>query len=141
MSCEYCAGVTPPAAAASTTKVRTLLYPLAVRVVAVAVAASLGWAQEPVQPMPSFTGTLKRMDNKTIVLELDDFRVLEFRRTGKTKFYKKGVEVKPAVFEPGDLISVEILESLEGHLDAMKVHWETAPGEAPPGRDAARSGH
>src|SRR5215471_2239475 len=40
--------------------------------------------------LPNFPGTLKRMDAKTIVLELDDYRILEFRRNDKTKFLKNG---------------------------------------------------
>jgi len=57
--------------------------------------------------LPSFQGALKRIDNKSIVLELDDFRVMDFRRTDKTKFFKNGAEIKPAEFNPGDRVSVE----------------------------------
>src|SRR5215813_238693 len=43
---------------------------------------------------PNFRGKLKHMDDKTISLELGDNRVLDFKRTSKTKFFKNGDEVK-----------------------------------------------
>src|ERR1022692_4765479 len=39
-------------------------------------------------PMPNYRGLLKQMDDKTISLELDDHRVIQFKRTAKTKFFK-----------------------------------------------------
>src|SRR5262249_20748125 len=44
------------------------------------------------QAYPNFRGKLKRMDDKTISLELGDNRVLDFKRTSKTKFFKNGDE-------------------------------------------------
>src|ERR1043166_2359413 len=40
------------------------------------------------QPLPNFRGVLKHMDEKSIALELGDNRVLDFKRTSKTKFFK-----------------------------------------------------
>src|SRR5689334_5985144 len=59
------------------------------------------------QPLPSFRGTLKQMDDKSISLEMGDHRVLDFRRTSKTKFFQKGEEVKSPKFQSGDEISIE----------------------------------
>ena len=78
------------------------------------------------QPLPNFRGTLKRMDNKSIVLALDDNRVLEFRRTDKTKFFKNGEELKSPQFATGDQLSVEGPEDAEGYLTAVNVYWEKA---------------
>jgi len=78
----------------------------------------------PDKVLPSFQGTLKRLDAKTIVLEMDDFRILEFKRTDKTKFLKNGDEMKPADFKVGDRISIEGEEDVEANLTAVNVYWE-----------------
>ena len=59
------------------------------------------------QPLPNFRGKLKQMDAKSITLELDDNRVLDFKRTDKTKFFKGGEELKTPEFAAGDQVSVE----------------------------------
>ena len=38
------------------------------------------------EPLPNFRGKLKQMDGKTITLELGDNRLMEFKRTDKTRF-------------------------------------------------------
>ena len=68
------------------------------------------------QPLPNFRGKLKQMDAKTITLELGDNRVLEFKRTDKTKFYKGGEELKSPEFKPGDQVSIE------GPEDHARLH-------------------
>lgn len=76
------------------------------------------------QPLPNFRGRLKRMDEKTIALEMGDNRILDFKRTGKTKFFKGGDELKTPKFLPGDQISVEGTEEAGGYLTAVNVYWE-----------------
>jgi len=66
------------------------------------------------QPLPNFRGKLKQLDAKTISLELGDNRVLEFKRTDKTKFYKGGEELKTPAFKPGDQVSIEGPEDSHG---------------------------
>src|SRR5215469_5505975 len=84
----------------------------------------------PNQPLPSFRGKLKHMDAKALTLELDDFRVLEFRITSKTKYFKGTEEVKSPQFNPGDQLSVEAPYDAAGDLTAVNVYWEKAAGEA-----------
>jgi hypothetical protein len=79
---------------------------------------------QPNGPMPNYRGLFKQMDDKNISLELDDHRVIQFKRTGKTKFYKNGDEVKTPKFDPGDQLSVEGPEDVEGFLTALNVYWE-----------------
>ena len=86
------------------------------------------------QPLPNFRGKLKQMDAKTITLELGDNRVLEFKRTDKTKFYKAGEELKSPEFKPGDQISIEGPEDDHGYMVAVNVYWEKS---APPPRHPA----
>jgi hypothetical protein len=78
------------------------------------------------QPLPNFRGKLKRMDDKTITLSLDDDRQMDFKRTGKTKFFKSGDEVKDPKFNPGDQISIEGPEDDNGYMTAVNVYWEKA---------------
>jgi hypothetical protein len=79
---------------------------------------------------PNFRGKLKHMDDKTISLELGDNRVLDFKRTSKTKFFKNGDEVKSPNFNPGDQISVEGPEEANGYMTAVNVYWEKAAAPA-----------
>jgi hypothetical protein len=81
-------------------------------------------------PMPNFRGKLKSMDGKTITLALDDDRIIDFRRTGSTKFYKAGDEVKDPKFNPGDQLSIEGPEDNTGAMTAVNVYWEKAAGAA-----------
>ncbi|HEY1340864.1 MAG TPA: hypothetical protein VGF59_25300 [Bryobacteraceae bacterium] len=87
------------------------------------------------QPLPNFRGHLKQMDNKSITLELDDFRVLEFRRTDKTKFFKNGDELKTPNFAAGDQISVEGSEDPNGDMTAVNVYWEKAASKSTETKD------
>ena len=75
-------------------------------------------------PLPSFRGKLKQMDSKSLRLELDDYRVMEFRITSKTKYLKDGEELKSPQFQPGDQLSVEGSEAADGSITAVNVYWE-----------------
>jgi hypothetical protein len=72
------------------------------------------------QPLPSFSGSLKSLDAKSLVVDLDDNRTLNFDRNGKTKF----VDVKPADLKPGDHVTVEASEDAEGFLTAVNVYLD-----------------
>ena len=78
------------------------------------------------QALPNFRGTLKQMDAKSITLELGDYRVLEFKVTGKTRYMKNGEEVKSPKFTPGDQLSIEASEEPGGFFNAVNVYWEKA---------------
>ena len=76
------------------------------------------------QPMPNFRGKLKQMDKKSISLELGDNRILDFKRDGKTRFYKNGDEIKEPKFNVGDQLSIEGTEAPDGTMNAVNVYWE-----------------
>ncbi len=82
------------------------------------------------QPLPSFHGKLKQMDAKSILLSLDDDRMLVFTRDSKTKFFKDGKEVKDPKFNVNDQLSIEGPEDNAGFLTAVNVYWEKAAGAA-----------
>lgn len=88
------------------------------------------------QPLPNFRGKLKQMDSKNLSLEMDDYRVVQFRLTGKTKFYKNGDTVKTADFKTGDQLSVEGSEDPSGNLTAINVYWEKAASAAADQKDS-----
>jgi hypothetical protein len=91
-----------------------------------------------VQPLPNFRGQLKQMDEKTISVQLGDDRVMDFKRTGSTKFFKMGDEVKSPKFNQGDQVSVEAQEEPGGYLTAVNVYWEkAASGTKPKSSDDA----
>jgi hypothetical protein len=80
-------------------------------------------------PLPNFRGNLKVFDEKAISLELGDKRVMDFRRTDKTKFFKFGDEVKTPTFNLGDQVSVEAQNDPGGtSMTAVNVYWEKAAG-------------
>jgi hypothetical protein len=85
--------------------------------------------KEPAKPLANFTGTLKRIDSKAFVLVLGDYRELEFKRTDKTSFLKKGEPAKPETFKVGDEVLIEAFEDVEAFLTAVNVHWEKAGAE------------
>jgi len=83
-------------------------------------------------PLPNFRGVLKQMDDKTLTLEMDDHRELQFKRTGKTKFFKNGDEVKTPKFDIGDQLSIEGPEDAQGFFTAVNVYWEKSAHAAAP---------
>ncbi|MEN6606334.1 MAG: hypothetical protein ABFD60_03740 [Bryobacteraceae bacterium] len=85
------------------------------------------------QATPTFEGTLKRLDEKIIIVDLDDYRSLEFRRSGKTKFFVDGKEVAKPEFNRGDRVTIEATQDVEGYLTAVNVRLQkkVTAGEAP----------
>ena len=75
-------------------------------------------------PLPNFRGNLKVFSDKAISVELGDKRVMDFRRTDKTKFYKAGDQVKTPNFDLGDQVSVEAQADPGGTMTAVNVYWE-----------------
>ncbi len=83
-------------------------------------------SKDPTQPLPNFRGALKRMDEKELAIELGDSRVLDFRRTSRTRFFKAGEELKSPKFSMGDQVSIEASEDPGGYYTAVNVYWERA---------------
>ena len=91
-----------------------------------AVARATKASQGPHAALPNFRGVLRRMDDKALAIELGDSRVLDFRRTSKTKFFKAGEEQKNPRFGMGDQVSIEASEEPGGYMTAVNVYWEKA---------------
>ncbi len=72
----------------------------------------------------STAGMLRRMRKTEVVLEADDHRILNFKRTDSTKFLKLGNDIKPADLKLGDAIEVESTQDDEGFMTAVNVMWQ-----------------
>jgi hypothetical protein len=80
-------------------------------------------------------GKLRKIDDKSLVLAASDGRVIEYRRTARTKFFgnsKDGdsKEIEAPKLKAGDEVSVEAEEDQEGYLSARNVYLEKSAPEA-----------
>src|ERR1035441_9285140 len=80
--------------------------------------------EEQAAQLQSTSGMLRRMLKDQVVVEADDHRILNFKRTDTTHFLKMGNPIKPAELKPGDYIEVESSEDEEGFLTAVNVMWQ-----------------
>src|SRR5580698_4477917 len=76
------------------------------------------------QNLKSTEGMLRQIAQDQVVLEPDDTRILNFKRTDTTKFLKEGVGIKPGELRPGDDVIIESSEDDEGFLTAVNVIWQ-----------------
>jgi hypothetical protein len=80
-------------------------------------------AQTGVWPLPlaSFTGTVRGVDKKTLLLEEPDGNTLQFFCSGKTRYYDGSKKIRAAGIKPGDRVSVDASRGPDGKLDAVNV--------------------
>ncbi len=83
-------------------------------------------------------GKLRRLDNQTVEIETPDHRTVDFRRTGRTRFYRDGKEIKASELKIGDNVSVEGSQDQNGNLYARNVALEPA-SESPETSEPAAS--
>ena len=72
-------------------------------------------------------GKLTKVDDQSFVVEVPDGRVLTFKRTDKTQFFRDGKEIKAAELKVGDRVTVEATEDQEGYMTAVKVSVDPNP--------------
>src|SRR6266567_2221083 len=58
--------------------------------------------EEDNQNLQSVTGMLRALQDKQIIIEAQDTRIINFKRSEKTKFIKDGDDMKPSALQPGD---------------------------------------
>jgi hypothetical protein len=78
-------------------------------------------------PQVNYKGKLKSINDKVVVLTLDDGRTASFQRSGKTKFYKDSKEIKSSDLHIGDHLSIDAAEDPQAFLDALKVTFDNSP--------------
>lgn len=76
------------------------------------------------QDLQTITGILRKLDEKYVVVEAKDTRVINVKRTADTKFLKNGDPLKPDVLKPGDHVYVEATQDDEGFFTAVNVNLE-----------------
>ncbi|MGA2590416.1 MAG: hypothetical protein ABSH32_10905 [Bryobacteraceae bacterium] len=74
--------------------------------------------------LQTVSGMLRRIEKDQVVLEAEDTRILNFKRTDGTKFLKEGHDIKPAELRAGDHVEVEASEDDQGFLTAVNVSWQ-----------------
>jgi hypothetical protein len=79
------------------------------------------------------SGRIQKIDDASIVIETPDGRVLDCKRSARTRFYKDSREIRAADLHPGDQVSVESSEDDKGYLHARNVYFEKAAAEKPAG--------
>jgi Predicted membrane protein len=87
--------------------------------------------KEDTQPLLTVTGMLRKLDEKQLVIEAEDTRLISLKRTTKTKFLKKdGDDMKPSDLKPGDHVEIEATQNEEGYYTAVNVNFEKAGSAA-----------
>src|SRR5258708_15981842 len=81
-------------------------------------------AQNDKPPLQSTTGMLRRLDDKSIVLEAQDTRIISFKRSNDTKFLKNGEAIKPGLLNPGDHLQIDARQDDESFLYAVNVNFQ-----------------
>lgn len=81
-------------------------------------------AKEAPEPLLNIIGILRKIDEKAIVLEAQDTRILNLKRSPTTKFYKNSDEVKDADLKPGDHLLIEATQDIEGFMSAVNVIFQ-----------------
>ena len=80
-------------------------------------------------PNPTFEGTLKLLNNKEIMLQLQSDQIVTIRRDRKTKFFENGKEIKASDIDLGTPLAIDVKEDLDLKPIAVKVMVK--PAEAP----------
>src|SRR5690349_2142413 len=75
-------------------------------------------------PSKEIEGMLRRLDDKLIVVQAPDARIVSIKRSDKTKFLKAEEAIKPATLNPGDHLRVEVTEDDAGFFYAVNVNLE-----------------
>lgn len=80
-------------------------------------------------PNPTFEGTLKLLNNKEIMLQLQSDQIVTIRRDRKTKFFENGKEIKASEIDLGTPLEIDVKEDLD--LKPIAVRVMVKPAEAP----------
>jgi len=80
--------------------------------------------QKDQEQLQSVTGMFRQMDDKFVVMEAQDTRIITLKRSPNTKFIKNGEEIKSEVLKPGDHLLAEYIQDDQGYLTAVNLHLE-----------------
>jgi hypothetical protein len=82
---------------------------------------AIGWGQTVAPPAASFTGIIKHIDSKTLILSRTDTEDMEFDCTHKTHYYSGDKKIKASQIKVGDRVSVDSTLNLYLKPEAVNV--------------------
>jgi hypothetical protein len=72
-------------------------------------------------------GILKQLTKKAILIQAGDNQIMNFRRSGKTKFSRGGEPVKPSDFDLESTVTIDAVEDNDLKLLAVAVKADPSP--------------
>jgi len=78
----------------------------------------------------STKGMLRRMDDKLLILEAEDHRIVRFQLSENTKYLKSLKDLSRSEIKPGDHLMVESAQDDQGYQFALTVNFEKAGTDA-----------
>lgn len=88
------------------------------------------------EELKSVEGLLRRIDEKFVIIEARDTRIINCKRSDRTKFFRNGDEIKPADLTPGTHVLIDASQDEEGFLTAVNVQFQKEGSAAE--REAAK---
>jgi hypothetical protein len=85
--------------------------------------------QDEQEQLQSVKGMLRQLDDKFVIVEAPDTRIINLKRLPGTKFLKNGDEIKTDVLKPGDHLLIEFTQDDEGYLSAVNINLEKEGSE------------
>jgi len=83
------------------------------------------------------TGKLRLLDENQVVVQAKDTRIINLKRTPKTKFTKDALAMDPSELKPGDTVLIEANQDTEGFYTALNIIFQKQ-GTAAERADAAQ---
>jgi hypothetical protein len=80
--------------------------------------------QEEAQQSQTVTGMLRALTDKQVVVQAQDTRIINLKRTSSTKFLKDGNDIEPSALKPGDHLLIEATQDTEGFFYAANVIFQ-----------------
>ena len=89
----------------------------------------LGGLGMPIPDLPevNYKGKIEKLDDKIVLVKLDDGRTANFERTRHTKFFKDEKEIKASDLKVGDRVSVDAALDPQAYLTALRVTFDRSP--------------
>jgi hypothetical protein len=99
--------------------------------VAVALLAPVAPGQKKDEVLVTFSGLLKSIDKKKIVIEPEPENQMTFIRSKRTRFLKGDRQIDAASITSGSVVSIQAFEKLNRELEAVTVTVTDAAPQSP----------
>jgi hypothetical protein len=70
------------------------------------------------------SGVLRKLEDKSMVVEAKDTRIINLKLSGETKYSKNGEPIKSSILKPGDHLRIDASQDEEGYFTAVRVELE-----------------